>query len=105
MAHFKKVMTAALAVLVLASLPAAAHWHRRCGFDRYGYLPPDFRGCAWYGYGAGVVPIHEPVVPVIPYVRAPVLDYPPPPNCYYDNGYDFRVHLVCRACPSPYPPE
>jgi hypothetical protein len=105
MARLKKVTVAALAALILASVPAAAHWNRRCGFDRYGYLPPDFRGCAWYGYGAGVVPIHRRVVPAIPYVPAPVLDYPPPPNCYYDNGYDLHVRLICRAWRAPYAPE
>jgi hypothetical protein len=54
---------AALSSLALFSATAEAN--RRCGFDRYGYHPPDFRGC--YGYAI----VEVPVVPVVPVVRVP----------------------------------
>ena len=33
------------AILAVCGLSASAEANRRCGFDRYGYNPPNFRGC------------------------------------------------------------
>lgn len=91
------VLTTALAVLVL-SAPAEAN--PRCGFDRYGYHPPDFRGCYdRYAYPPAPYPVYP--APVAVYLPPPPSDgyyaagIPPGPGCYYDNGYDMRVHRVC----------
>jgi hypothetical protein len=54
---------AALSSLALFSATAEAN--RRCGFDRYGYHPPDFRGC--YGYAI----VEVPAVPGVPVVTVP----------------------------------
>lgn len=40
-------IAALAAVLASVALSATAEaTYRGCGFDRYGYHPPDFRGCA-----------------------------------------------------------
>lgn len=115
-------IAALAAVLAAVGLSATAEaTYRGCGFDRYGYHPPDFRGCA---PAVEVVVVRAPVVrvkrvrrvkPVQRVRRAPrvrkvvaVLPPPPPPpfegyyavapiqpGCYFDNGYDMRVHRIC----------
>jgi hypothetical protein len=96
------------AVLSVAAFsPAAEAWHRRCGFDPYGYQPPNFRGCdSGYGYyrrGWGFYPAYGfyPAGSYYALPRYPVYAVPVPypvysgSYCYYDNGWDFRVRRVC----------
>lgn len=119
-------VAALAAVLAVSVLSATADANRRCGFDRYGYHPPDFRGCYY-----GVAIVEEPVVIVRPKrvrrvhrakvkrarpVRRAVAIAPPPPppppplpfegyyaseplqpGCYFDNGYDMAVHRICYS--------
>lgn len=115
-AKYGAVAVAALIVSALGSDTALAN--PRCGFDRYGYHPPDFRGCY---FDAVIVEPPPPVVRVKPRrvvnrvhaVRRPVAFVPPPPppppfegyytseplrpGCYFDNGYDLRVHRICYS--------
>lgn len=74
---------AALSLLALCSATAEAN--RRCGFDRYGYHPPDFRGC-YYGYEILEVP-----VPVVPVVRVP------PDRPLYRRHRVHKVHKTHKA--------
>jgi hypothetical protein len=118
-------ITALAAVLTVSVLSTAAGaTYRGCGFDRYGYHPPDFRGCY---YGPEIVEVPVPVVrvkpvrraqhvhrvPRAPLVRRAAAIAPPPPppppfegyyaaapiqpGCYFDNGYDMRVHRICYS--------
>lgn len=118
-------IAAMAAVLAVAGLSATAEaTYRGCGFDRYGYHPPNFRGCA---PAVEIIVVRPPVVvvkrvrrvrvkPVRRVVRkaprAPaivaLLPPPPPidnyyavapiqPGCYFDNGYDMRVHRICYS--------
>lgn len=111
------------AVMAIAGLSASAEaTYRGCGFDRYGYHPPDFRGCE---RTVEIIAVPAPVVrlkrvrkvkPIRRVRRAPpvrrviaVAPPPPPPppfegyyaaapiqpGCYFDNGYDMRVHRIC----------
>jgi hypothetical protein len=93
-------IAAALSLTTL-SVSAQANFFR-CGYDRYGYHPPDFIGCYWlqregwgnypaYGYyppfGSYASPRYEgnAIGPISPVVH----------GCYYNNGYDLKVHLIC----------
>lgn len=114
-------ITALAAVLTVSVLSVAAGaTPRRCGFDRYGYHPPDFRGC--YS-GVEVVEVPAPVVRAkraqrvhrahrAQRVRRPVAIAPPPPpppfegyyaaeplrpGCYFDNGNDMIAHRICYS--------
>jgi hypothetical protein len=77
---------AALSSLALFSATAEAN--RRCGFDRYGYHPPDFRGCYDYGIVEVPVPVAVPVVPVVGV---------PPPAPVYRRHRVGRVHKSHRV--------
>lgn len=116
-------IAALAAVLTVSGLSATAEaTYRGCGFDRYGYHPPNFRGC--YDR-VEIIEVPVPVVRVKRVRRAPplhrvrraprvhravaVIPPPPPPppfegyyaaapiqpGCYFDNGYDMRVHRIC----------
>lgn len=113
-------LAAVLAVSVLAATAEATY--RGCGFDRYGYHPPNFGGC----YDR--VEIIEGPAPVVrarrikrvqrvhrvPRIRRAVAIAPPPPpppppfegyyaaeplrpGCYFDNGYDMLAHRICYS--------
>jgi hypothetical protein len=108
-----------VALMMSALCIGTAEANRRCGFDRYGYHPPDFRGC--YFDAVVIEPPPPPVVRVRPSrhvarrvhrARRPVAFIPPPPpppfegyytseplrpGCYFDNGYDMRVHRICYS--------
>lgn len=122
--HSIAALTAVVAAIGLSATAEATY--RGCGFDRYGYHPPNFRGCA---PAVEVVVVRPPVVVVkrvrrvrvkpvhrvvhrAPRVRAVVAVLPPPPpppidnyyavapiqpGCYFDNGYDMRVHRICYS--------
>jgi hypothetical protein len=94
-AGLKKAAAVIAAVLSVTSVSVPAEANRRCGYDRYGYNAPDFSGCyRYYREGWRFEPAYGPY-PVVRY------DAPPPyavyagPPCYYDNGYDMRVRLIC----------
>ena len=119
-------ITALAAVLTVSVLSVAAEaTPRRCGFDRYGYHPPDFRGC----YSSiEAVEVPGPVVRARPVQRvhrahrvqraqrvrravaiAPPPPPPPPPfegyyaaeplrpGCHFDNGNDMIAHRICYS--------
>jgi hypothetical protein len=113
--HRLKFLAAAatIAAAFLSTASTAQAFHRRCGFDPYGYHAPDFRGCPKYvrrGYGRayrqgwGFYPAYG-FYPAGSYyalprgrvyaVPEPVYPGYYPGNCYYDRGYDFRVRMVC----------
>jgi hypothetical protein len=86
------------AALTATTLAPSAEANRRCGYDRYGYHPPDFSGC--YGqhpYGWGFYPAYGPYPEGGYYVLPSYEGYYPADGyyCYYDNGYDLRVHRIC----------
>lgn len=99
-------LKSAVAILAAAvtvggfSLPASAN--RPCGFDRYGYHPPDF-GCFRHLDGWGYYPIYgrypagpPPFRPAYGYYARPPYGMFPAPGtqCHYDNGW-YGVRLVC----------
>jgi len=116
-------LAAMLAVVGLSATAEATY--RGCGFDRYGYHPPNFRGC---DQAVEIIAVPAPMVRVkrvrrvklihrvrrAPRVRSIVVVVPPPPpprppfdgyyavapiqpGCYFDNGYDMRVHRICYS--------
>jgi len=96
MAGSKQAAALIAAVLLVTSVSVPAEANRRCGYDRYGYNAPDFSGCYRYyreGWGFGPASVPYPEVRYV--VPAPVEAYYGP-YCYYDNGYDLQVHLICR---------
>ncbi|MBS0235062.1 MAG: hypothetical protein JSR99_16460 [Proteobacteria bacterium] len=109
MSRFKVVVGALAAVLSIAAFSSSAYaTHRRCGYDPYGYHPPDFRGCydyyrPAYRRGWGFYPAYGfyPAGSYYALPRYPVYAVPVPypvysgAYCYYDNGWDFRVRRVC----------
>lgn len=107
MSRVKFVAGALAAVLSIAAFSSAAEaWQRRCGYDPYGYHPPNFRGCYGGGYyrsGWGFYPAYGfyPAGSYYALPRDPVYAVPVPypvysrAFCYYDNGWDFRVRRVC----------
>jgi hypothetical protein len=135
MLSMKYGIAALVGALAVVGLSASAQaTYRGCGFDRYGYHPPDFSGC---GPAVAIVAVPAPVVRVKrvrrsrppvrrvqrtvkrpvqrrPRVRRVVAMMPPPPpppppfdgyyvakpiqpGCYFDNGYDMRVHRICYS--------
>lgn len=84
---------AALAAALAAPLPAEANW--RCGYDRYGYHPPNFRGCDRYWrdayreyrrYGGDYV--------IDGYSDLPLYGARVGHRCYYDHAWT-NVVRVC----------
>ena len=102
----RHILCALATVSAVALLSLTVEAHPRCGFDRYGYHPPDFRGCYDREADRPLPPRvqHAPVAAYLPpppaggyyadgyYYAAGI---PPGPGCYYDNGYNMRVHRVC----------
>jgi hypothetical protein len=96
MTGLKYVIAAIAAASTIAIHSASAEAHRRCGYDRYGYHAPDFSGCYRYSHeGWGFVPAYNPYPEGSYYAPRYEGYYAVAPGCYYDNGYDLRVHLVC----------
>lgn len=102
MARLKIAAAITAAAFVAATFSVPAEANRRCGYDRYGYHPPSHRGCGHVRQGWGFYPAYgfywEGSYYAIPRYRPYYLvpyGYPIPYGCYYDNGYDLRVHLVC----------
>ncbi len=101
----RHILCALATVSAVALLSLTVEAHPRCGFDRYGYHPPDFRGCPDFIDERPLPPRAPP--PRRAVKRPPPADgyyadgyyyaagIPPGPGCYYDNGYNMRVHRVC----------
>ena len=91
---------AVAAVTAIALSTPADATHRRCGYDRYGYHAPDFRGCydRW-AYRRDFYPAPYPVRrrPAAVYERVRVYErvVVPSVRCFYDTGYDMRVRRIC----------
>ena len=95
--------------LGVASLTGPAEANRRCGYDRYGYHAPSWRGCDrlrydWDGYPPPPpVQIYRPYPVYRAYPKLPPAVYAAPVygygyrggRCHYDNGW-YGVIVVCE---------
>jgi hypothetical protein len=57
MIRAKHAVATILAALTVVSFSVAAEANFRCGYDRYGYHPPDFSGC-YHRRGWGFYPAY-----------------------------------------------
>lgn len=101
MLGLKYAAAAAVVTITILILSATAEANPpRCGFDRYGYHPPDFRGC----YVVEPAPVYVPVYSAPRVYRAPRARHVRHIYRGVRPVHRYRPKVAVRYLPAPPPP-